>query len=363
MAGDAGEGKFGTATVVALSAAHKMLAAAYVGRPITVWDTDETSIIGTCGKKLPSGETSTHPVTSLVFNPNPSVGLLAATYLDGSLALLDPLEDRQIECFRANCQSLAASPNGRLLAAGGADGIIHVFEFDTLRLLYKVKSQSSFIKKLCFASDSFIFADLRAQRCTVWEPEAILRDSLGDDSSGITTSTVVEVTNVDATCNITVVAVPERAEVIFCGRDDGSVVCHGAGTAEFVAVLYRHKGPIRRLECWEGGTSIGLLSVDDANRILMYDIRNATGTSKPPVATAVFQVDVEAIGAISSVLIHKPAERFLAVSLHSHHLFDLQKGTQVRTHSATTTTTSRSTETGGRWAHHPTNAGYLLCID
>lgn len=364
VAGDVGGAKFGTATVVALSAAHKLLAVAYIGRPITVWDTDETSIIGTCGKKLASGETSTHPVTALVFNPNPSVGLLAATYLDGSLALLDPLEDRQVECFRANCQSLAASPNGRLLAAGGADGIIHVFEFDTLRLLYKVKSQNSFIKKLCFASDSFIFADLRARRCTVWEPEAILRDSLGDDSSGITTSTVVEVTNADASCNITVVAVPKNAEVIFCGRDDGSVVCHSAATAAYVSTLYQHKGPIRRMECWEDGAGIGLLSVDDANRILLYDIRNV-GASKPLAATSVCQVDVEDIGAITDVLIHKPAERFLAVSLHSHHLFDLQKGTEVRTHSAdTTTTTSRLAETGGgRWAHHPTNAGYLLCID
>lgn len=355
---DDGSQKFGTARAMAFSEPHKMLAVAYTGRPITVWDTDEASIIGTCGKKDPDGETSKHPVTSLVFNPNPSVPLLAATYLDGNLALLDPLEDEQLECFRANCQALAASPNGRLLAAGGADGIIHVFEFDTLKLLYKVKSQNSFIKSLCFAKDSFVLADIRGARCTVWEPEAILRDSLGDDSSGITSNSTVEITSVDSTAIITVIATPDSTDAIFCGKDDGSVGLYSTATAVCVQVLYRHNVAVRHLLSWTFKDGLRLLSVDVANRIFLYTIK-LQSNDQMAIVDMVFQAHLEAVGAISELLVSQSMGKLLASTQNSDHLFDLQSGLESPTRPAATTASTSSIR---KWAHHPTDEACILCF-
>lgn len=58
---------------ISISYGHQMFAVAYSGRPITLWDLREDTYYGSCGKKLPSGETSTHLVTALVFNPNPDI--------------------------------------------------------------------------------------------------------------------------------------------------------------------------------------------------------------------------------------------------------------------------------------------------
>jgi WD40 repeat protein len=56
-------------SALSISVGHKMLAVAYSGRPITLWDLEEDTYYGSCGKKLPNGETSIHLVTALVFNP------------------------------------------------------------------------------------------------------------------------------------------------------------------------------------------------------------------------------------------------------------------------------------------------------
>ncbi|KAF5563991.1 nacht wd [Fusarium napiforme] len=101
----------GVPCALALSTSHCMLAVAYNGQPSILWDMEEDTYAGSCGKKLSNGETSTHVIVALAVNPNPDIGLLAVAYLDGDLALLDPYADRQLECFRANCQTLAPSPN------------------------------------------------------------------------------------------------------------------------------------------------------------------------------------------------------------------------------------------------------------
>jgi WD40 repeat protein len=232
-----------------LSPSQGMLAVAYSGQPITLWDMEEDAFAGSCGKRLSSGKTCTHMVVALAFNPNPNIGLLAAAYLDGDLVLLDPFADQQLECFRANCQTLAASPNGRLLAAGGADGIIHVYEFDTFKLLYRVKSANSYIKQVVFARDSLRLADIRGAQCTVWEPEALLRDSISNDSSETnqTSTSIVETVVLDAKAKVTAMVTHPTAKVIFCGKDDGTVVLYNRETAAPIKTLYSHKSHVRLL--------------------------------------------------------------------------------------------------------------------
>ncbi|KAH6873959.1 hypothetical protein B0T10DRAFT_499546 [Thelonectria olida] len=336
-----------------LSATHGMLAVAYSGRPITLWDMEEDAYVGSCGKKHSSGETSTHRVVALTFNPNPNIGLLAVAYLDGDLALLDPFTDQQLECFRANCQTLAPSPNGRLLAAGGADGIIHVYEFDTFKLLYRVKSSNSYIKQLGFARDSLRLADIRGAQCTVWEAEGLLRDSLGDDSSGATSTSMVETVSVEAKAKITAIVVHPTADVIFCGKDDGSVVLYSRTTAAPLRTLYSHKSAVRVLAWCQQRDAI--LSVDASNGIFLHGIQKSVNQGWD-VAT-LFKSRLESDKAIIDVLVGELAGKFMVSTRESDHMFTLNGGEHEREQ------TWPHIPGGRKWLSYPQSSLHLVCVD
>lgn len=129
---------FGTPAALDISISHSMLAVAYSRQPIMLWDLKKNTYIGTCGKKQSNGEVGNFPIVTLVFNPNPDLRLLAALYMDGGVVVLDPKTNRQVTCSRANCQNIASSPDGRRLAASAANGIIQVYEFASLKLIYQV---------------------------------------------------------------------------------------------------------------------------------------------------------------------------------------------------------------------------------
>ncbi|KAF2008561.1 hypothetical protein BU24DRAFT_456109 [Aaosphaeria arxii CBS 175.79] len=113
-------------SAVSISLEHNMVAIASLGMPTVLWSLDEDDYYGTCGKKLANGEPSKRLVTALIFNPNSALELLAVSYLDGELVLLDSFNDKTLHTVRANCPKLAASPDGRLIAgvAGSSPRIL-----------------------------------------------------------------------------------------------------------------------------------------------------------------------------------------------------------------------------------------------
>lgn len=102
----------GQPSAIPISIPHQMLAVAYNGKPVILWDLEADSYYDRTGKKLSTGESSTHPVTALVFNPNQYIEMLAASYLDGDLVILDPFDGQEVVSTRAQCTTIAASPNG-----------------------------------------------------------------------------------------------------------------------------------------------------------------------------------------------------------------------------------------------------------
>lgn len=345
----------GTPCALTLSTSHGMLAVTYNNQPITLWDMEEDTFVGTCGKKLSSGETSTHVVVALAFNPNPDIDLLAVAYLDGDLALLDPYADRQLECFRANCQTLAPSPNGRFLAAGGANGIVHVYEFDTFKLLYRVKSTNSYIKQLAFARDSMLLADIRGTQCTVWKPEALLRESLGDDSSGLTSTTVVETVSMEAKAKVTAMVVHHTSAVVFCGKDDGSVVLYERKTAASLGILYRHKSPVRLLAWIEPRDA--LLSVDASNRIFLHRVQRSADKGWLGDPTVLFESRLNSEEAIIDVLVGEIAAKFLISTRDSDYLFNLDSGKYEIERTYPQIPGTR------KWLPHPQSSLHMICVD
>ena len=343
----------GTPCAVSIGVGHQMLAIAYSGRPIMIWDLEEDQCYGSCGQKMANGETSTHLVTALVFNPNPDIGLLAASYLDGELALLDPIHDRQLESFRANCHTLTASPDGRLLAGGAEAGTINIYEFDTLRLLYRVKSSNLYIKQLAFNKDSSHLSDVRGSHCNVWEPPIQFRELVSDDTSDGSSSSIVDVIASGSTIKVSAIVLHPKEDVVFCGKSDGSVSLYDLKTGIELRRLYCHKSMIRHLTWWAQGNNI--MSTDVANGINAWNL-----TESPQggwiTAKSLFQSRLDCGEAIVQILAGETAGKFILSTRKSDHLWCIAgQQENARIHS--------STPGIRRWVQHQQSPLHMICFE
>lgn len=338
---------------ISFSAGHQKMAVAYFGQPITIWDLEYDEYYGSCGKIHDNGETSRHLVTSLAFNPNPDIELLAASYLDGQLVLLDPFEGRELESFRANCRALTSSPNGRLLGGVAASETIHIYEFDTLRLLYRIKSSDIGIKQLAFSHDNLHFADIRRAQCNIWEPTMLLRDSVGDDRSESTSTSVIEATTSDDKVRISTMVLHKQGQVLICGKDDGSVSLYDARTGSFLKVLHRHKSQVRILS-WPTGDSMAM-SVDISNGIyastLKVDSKGEWVPDKPP-----FQSRLDCGHAIVQLLHSETTKRLILSTRETDYLWD-SDGNQIAARSYPKNPGIRL------WLQHPQSQLHAICIE
>lgn len=338
---------------IAISVSHQMLAIAYSGKPILLWDLAGDAFYGNCGRKLSNGETSTHVVSALVFNPNINIELLAASYLDGQLALLDPINDQEHVSFRADCHTLAASHDGRLLAGGAGSGIIQVYEFDTLRLLYRVKSSNFYIKQLSFSPDGLHFADIRGSQCNVWEPAVLLRDMVGDDSSIDSSSSVVEIISSDSKIRISAITLHHNAEVSFCGKEDGSVSIYSLKSGAQTGILYCHKSLVRILN-WCPLTD-AIISVDASNCIFAWKLKPDPQHGWV-VDKQLFQSRLDCGRSIIQVLPGEVTGKFILSTRESDHFWSIEgRQEEVRDHFD---------KPGTRiWFQHPQSPIHMICVD
>ena len=342
---------------ISISLEHKMLAVAYRGRPITLWDLEVDTHYGSCGKKLSNGATGPYMVNALLFNPNPAVDLLAAVYSDGDLVLLDPFGDRTLERFRADSHVLAASPDGRILVGADGFGTIHIYEFETLKLLYRIKSTACNIKQLAFSKDNLHFLDIRGSQCNVWEPPVLVRDRVGDDSSEGTpeSATVVERIVSNYTIKITAIVLHPKGEFAFCGKEDGSVALYELHTGKQVRILYHHRSQcLVRILVWWPEIDI-LMSVDASNTIFAWTITK----SEAGVWVAVSEVlrsRLDCGKSVIQVLAGHGSGKFILSTRESDHLWSIDGQEEMAR--------MYSTKAGIRkWIEHPQSPFHMICVE
>ena len=150
---------------------------------------------------------------------------------------------------------------------------MQIYEFDTLRMLYRVKSFNFYIKQLAFSRDSLHFVDIRGSHCNVWEPAVTLRESVGDDSSEGTSTSFVDVVASDTKANISAMVLHLKGDVLFCGKDDRSVSLYDLKTGAEVRTVYRHKSLVRILTWWPQSDII--MSIEISNRIFTWNLKES----------------------------------------------------------------------------------------
>ncbi|KAI0802933.1 hypothetical protein GGR55DRAFT_663555 [Xylaria sp. FL0064] len=220
----------------------RMVAIAYRGRPVQLWSLERDISIGVCWFKRDTPGTTCMSISEVLFNRNPAVELLAVASQDGELAIFDPWTRQEIASVSGEAYTLACAPDGRTLATGDMRGSIKLWDFDTLTLLYCIKSDDYEVRSLAFSGDGFRLYDIREAKTKVWEPSALVRKSLSDESS-ISESIAQPATVVDRSQEITEITSlggMGSEQLALVGRENGSVVLFDTSNAKLQETVYAH---------------------------------------------------------------------------------------------------------------------------
>jgi WD40 repeat protein len=235
-------------TMAALCSHQNLLAVVYRGEDLLLWDIEQDRIHDIYEKdtgsrangssKLADGATT---VKALAFSAALDTTLLATTYTDGDLIVYDTLTGNVKSMLPSQCSLvLASSPDGRTLAGGDSRGTVVLYDFESLRFLYKVSFDSTNImaKSFAFTSNGLSLIDVRAFQCRVWQPAVLLRQDMDDEvSDTVSISTAPQEIDYQALDSVEITAITcSRAattSLVFCGKEDGSIYVHDiSGAAE-----------------------------------------------------------------------------------------------------------------------------------
>jgi len=284
----------------------ELLAIAYRGRPPQIWSVHQGIMIGTCHMKRDKPGLHIMSVSELLFNPNPDVELLAVAYQDGELAIFDKWPGgHEIKAVAADALTLAATSDGRTLGTGDAIGSIKIWDFETLTLLYCIKSNEHEVRRLAFSGDGFRLYDIRDTKTKVWESSV-----LGSEAVTKAMEAPVPVIGRDKdTVDITQILAPPQAGVVFVGKDDGAVFVYDPTTGAAISHLYSHGIglSVTQISC----NNSTIATADVFGTVLAYLL----GSPSPngwDVGERLFELSLTG-SAIQSIILH-PMKPWLLVS-------------------------------------------------
>jgi WD40 repeat protein len=220
-------------------------------------------------------------------------------------------------------------------------------------LLYRVKSSNFYIKHIAFSRDNLHFADIRGSQCNIWEPAVLLRDLVGDDSSEVTSTSVVEAVAQDTKVKISAIILHPTEEVAFCGKKDGSVSVYDLKTGSQLQTLYHHKSLVHILKWWPNSDLI--MSIDASNGILTWKL-NKTQQDGWVAEKVQFQSRLDCGRSIIQVLLNETVGKFILTTRESDHLWSID-GNQQNVRTCPKAPGIRN------WIQHPQSPLHMICID
>ncbi|SPO03043.1 uncharacterized protein DNG_05724 [Cephalotrichum gorgonifer] len=358
--------QFKQPTMAAMNPTTGFLAVVYRGEDMVIWDIaqdgihdiyeKETGSRANFSNKIAGGSAT---VRALTFSQAEGTNLLATTYFDGDLYVYNTETGEPIANMPgANAMVLTSSPDGRTLAGSDSRGSIILFDFETLKFLYRIQFDNSSIiaKSLAITTDNLRLVEVRGNQCRVWEPPVLLRQDMDDEQSdSVSLSTGPQEIDYEASdaLNITAIACVRAAPIVFYGKEDGSVhACDISGEPQSQQLFVQTTGcPIKLIHFDEAG---GVLSCGDlagrvTGRTVVRRQRNKWDVSSP-------LVDIWAGCLLTQVLVSKKHSHLLLSSEKHDTLWPIPKqgeGVWVE-------------RIGGRreprWLSHPSNHDILLLI-
>ena len=337
-----------------------LLGVTYRHRPVVFWDVEDGIYVGQYNK-----QNAAFPgplLFSLVFHPKSEIALAAAAYDDGDVAVFDPFSQRTIATVNADASILSASPDGAILAMGHGHGQISLYDFETLKPLYKISAFEMSIRDITFSTDSLRFFVIRGGFCNVWEPTILVRDSeiLDDDASvsfsedtALLSSQSMHVHFYDEDLGITVMCLARRDTIVFCGREDGSLAAYSTSDGKVLHNLDGHgKNVAVLLMSWSEHGSV-LATVDRSGRVLIQKISMSDDGSlmnQTPI------LDKRAPQVVRQILLNKAGDKLLVSMMHAREIWD------VSPDQSGSLSTLAGPGTYWKWLNHPAGNDTLILV-
>lgn len=345
----------------AVSTELGLLAVVYRGQDILLWDIESNALYETYSK-----DTGSQPGTrqakafvtgGLVFSLDPNANLLAASYSDGELVLFDTYEGTVKEKALANAHALASSPNGRTLACADSVGTIQLFDFETLKLLYRISSDEYGIKKLAFSGDNCRLLDIRGSECRVWDPIVLLRQDADDENSDtVSTSTAAQEVRLESSDDVTMITsitCHQNGEMIFCGKSDGTIHLYETKSGGQLGKLCSHASGVPVVVLSFEPESHILSSADSSSRTMSHKLIFHQKYWKAVKTSFDHRFGV----AVDQVLSNSGHTRVLVCSATKDVLYSITPDESVAL-----TTISWKEHDIHRWESHPSNGDQLLVM-
>ena len=236
------EPTFKAPDVASLSADMETLALAYRWGTVCIFEVESGEIIAWPRDKY----NRLAPV--LLFNPNPNISLLLIIYTDHELALYEidtgALVSAQETSSTAGILSASCSPDGRTLATVDKQGVLQIWNFESLSLLYHVLSPATSFRIINFVSDGSSVVDVIDSGMRIWNPATLVRKKIEEDQS-ISDDALYLAANESEyetrrVSKITALFAHPSLPAVFAGKHNGQVIAFDTKTGLQIAVLYSH---------------------------------------------------------------------------------------------------------------------------
>lgn len=348
--------------VAALCLESCLLAVVYRGQDILLWSLESYALHDTYNRKGSSSRirSSGHDAGALclAFSMAPDANLLAVGYADGDLLLFDTADGVVKETALVNAQTLACSPDGRTLASGDSSGTIQLFNFETLRPLYRINSDEYCIRKLAFSGNSHRLLDIRRSECRIWDPPVLVRqddDEHNSDSVSISSGAQeISMEPVKQVTLITSLACHGKVEIFFCGKEDGSVHVYQTSTGRQMYKLLSHAKGVSIVSLFFDDESHTLISTDITSRVVAHKLELRQHGWQ---ATKVL-MDHYTGEAVRQVLTNLGSTRLLISNSDSDTLFSLFSDGQA----TIVTTLQWENRSSYKWGTHPSEHHQLILV-
>jgi WD40 repeat protein len=226
---------------VAISPECDLIAFAHSAGAVLLWSLDDDRFLGALGEETSSSAaTSDSSPQQILFNPNPAIELVVVTFMNKDMVLYETWSQRVVKTVKQECNYIACSPDGRTLATRSSSGVLGVWDFETLTLIWQTNMRETLGGALSFAACGTCIIQLQRYRATLWKPAVLIRKDDKDDSLEDLSDVEADhggdedVVSISATCYH-----PTR-DVILVGKHDGSVSIYSSISGESREILYAH---------------------------------------------------------------------------------------------------------------------------
>ena len=255
-------------------------------------------------------------------------------------------------------REMTVSRDGDLLLTSDSAGNVSVWTFPRLHLIYRLENESEFIRSISFSPDGQRFYKSTDNKCSVWEPDVLVRpdeQELEDHSSTAGSSLATEpiIIREDGTESRVTSLAYGFADRFYCaGRDDGTVRIHDAIDGAKLCTVSKHDSTSSVVALHWSYSNKYIISGDDAGHLVAKRLQYRGNKS-----FKIFGVfDIRVYDPIHQLFLNGNEKLLLISTSSTDEVWDLE----VKERSCHRDWGERQ---GRQWIQHPSNGELLLWIE